>query len=216
MNDPYEVLGVSRNASDSEIKKAYHDLVKKYHPDNYADNPLADLASEKMKQINEAYDSITKARASGGSSYGSSSSGGYQYGSQQSASNSYSYGYGYQGSTGGSQYREVRSLLNSNRLDAAESMLNGMPNRDAEWYYLRGEIAFRRGWLDEAAQNYQMACSMQPGNIQYRSALQRVSGTYSPYRQTNYQQSSDLNDACNICNALLCLNCLCGGGGCGR
>ncbi|MBQ1405316.1 MAG: DnaJ domain-containing protein [Oscillospiraceae bacterium] len=211
MNDPYEVLGVSRNASDSEIKKAYHDLVKKYHPDNYADNPLADLASEKMKQINEAYDSITRARASG-----ASSSGGYQYGRSGASGGSYSYGYGYQGASGGGQYQTVRELLNSNRLDAAEATLNGMPNRDAEWYFLRGEIAYRRGWLDEARQNYQAACSMQPGNMQYRSALQNVSGAYTPYRQTNYQQSSDLNDACNICNALLCLNCLCGGGGCGR
>ena len=55
MKDPYEVLGVSPNVSDSELKKAYHALVKKYHPDNYANNPLADLASEKMKEINEAY-----------------------------------------------------------------------------------------------------------------------------------------------------------------
>ncbi|MBQ4302265.1 MAG: J domain-containing protein, partial [Oscillospiraceae bacterium] len=111
MNDPYEVLGVSRNASDSEIKKAYHDLVKKYHPDNYADNPLADLASEKMKQINEAYDSITRARASG-----ASSSGGYQYGRSGASGGSYSYGYGYQGASGGGQYQTVRELLNSNRL----------------------------------------------------------------------------------------------------
>ena len=76
MKDPYEVLGVSRNASDSEIKTAYRELVKKYHPDNYANNPLADLASEKMKEINEAYDAVTKARS--GQSSGSYQSGGYQ------------------------------------------------------------------------------------------------------------------------------------------
>jgi len=66
MNDPYSVLGVSPSASEDEVKKAYRDLARKYHPDNYHDNPLADLAQEKMKEINEAYDSITKGRTSGG------------------------------------------------------------------------------------------------------------------------------------------------------
>jgi len=65
MNDPYSVLGVSPSASDDEIKKTYHDLARKYHPDNYHDNPLADLAQEKMKEINEAYDTITKQRERG-------------------------------------------------------------------------------------------------------------------------------------------------------
>lgn len=199
MRDPYEVLGVSRTASDSEIKKAYHDLAKKYHPDNYTDNPLADLASEKMKEINEAYDAIQKGRAS----QGSYSAGGSSYSSYQSSSSSYS-GYG------SGQFATVRTYLNNNRLNEAEAMLNGMPNRSAEWYYLMGEISYRRGWLDMARQHYQTACSMEPGNLEYQRAIQTVRGSYTPYRQ-NYQHSSDLNDACNICNALLCLNCLCGG-----
>ena len=65
MNDPYSVLGVSPDASDEEIKKAYRELARKYHPDNYQNNPLADLAEEKMKAINEAYDAreATSARA---------------------------------------------------------------------------------------------------------------------------------------------------------
>ena len=66
MNDPYSVLGVSPNASDEEIKKAYRELARKYHPDNYQNNPLADLAEEKMKEINEAYETITKQRSGGG------------------------------------------------------------------------------------------------------------------------------------------------------
>ncbi len=66
MRDPYEVLGVSPNASDEEIKRAYRELARKYHPDNYQNNPLADLAEEKMKEVNEAYDAITKSRSGGG------------------------------------------------------------------------------------------------------------------------------------------------------
>ena len=199
MKDPYEVLGVARTASDSEIKTAYRELVKKYHPDNYANNPLADLASEKMKEINEAYDSITRARGQGGGqqqSYGSGAA--YQ-----------SYGSGRSSNSNGS-YAQVRSCINANRLDEAESLLNTAVNRDAEWYYLKGTIAYRRGWLDEARQNYQTACAMVPGNFEYQNALRTVQGGYTPYRQTNYQRS-DMDTACDICNALLCLNCLCGG-----
>ena len=76
MNDPYQTLGVKPDASDDEIKKAYRDLARKYHPDNYQNNPLADLAEEKMKEVNEAYDAITKLRSGGGGGY--SSAGGYQ------------------------------------------------------------------------------------------------------------------------------------------
>ena len=62
MNDPYKVLNVSPSASDEEVKKAYRDLARKYHPDNYHDNPLADLAQEKMKEINEAYETVQSQR----------------------------------------------------------------------------------------------------------------------------------------------------------
>ena len=70
MTDPYKVLGVSPNATDDEVKDAYRRLARKYHPDNYVNNPLSDLATEKMKEINEAYDEIQRQRKSGGSGIG--------------------------------------------------------------------------------------------------------------------------------------------------
>ena len=117
MTDPYKVLGVSPQASDEEIKKAYRALVKKYHPDNYVDNPLADLADEKMKEINEAYDTITRMRASGGTY----SSGGND-----------TYSSGYTGSSGAtSGYARIRDLINQNRISEAEILLDREPDKNS-------------------------------------------------------------------------------------
>ena len=68
MTDPYKVLGVAPDASDDEVKKAYRALARKYHPDKYRDSDLADLASEKMKEVNAAYEEIQNMRKNGGSS----------------------------------------------------------------------------------------------------------------------------------------------------
>ena len=84
MNDPYQTLGVNRDATDEEIKKAYRDLARKYHPDNYVDNPLSDLVQEKMKEINEAYDTIQRER-----SQAKSNSGGRRAGSYSTSDSSY-------------------------------------------------------------------------------------------------------------------------------
>ena len=203
MRDPYTVLGVSSNASDQEIKKAYRELARKYHPDNYVDNPLADLAEEKMKEINEAYEAIQKQRSGGGGSYqsGSSSSDGYQGGYQQQQQ------YG-----GNPTYARVRNLINMGDLNTAERLLDEMPQHGGEWYFLRGSIAYRRGWLDEAMQNYQMAVRMDPNNMEYRQAYAMMQQGGAAYRPAGYGAGGV--DAMDCCSSLLCLNCLCGG--CGR
>ena len=194
MRDPYEVLGVSQNSSDEEIKRAYRNLARKYHPDNYQDNPLADLAEEKMKEINEAYDLITKTR-SGGGSYNS----GYSSGSAYQRQN-----YG----SGSAELAQVRQYINAGDIDTAEQILQGIAQKSGEWYFLMGSIAYRRGWLDEARQNYQIACRMDPGNMEYRQALNMM-------QQGGYGYDSRMAgsqcDGMDCCTTLMCLNCLCGG-----
>lgn len=203
MRDPYEVLGVSSSASDDEVKKAYRELARKYHPDNYQNNPLADLAEEKMKEINEAYDAITKMRSGGGSgSYSSSGSGSYGgYGGSAYQQQSRDYG-------GGSQFAQVRQRINVGDLDGAEQMLQGIGSKNGEWYFLMGSVAYRRGWLDEAQQNYRIAVQMEPGNMEYRQALNMM-------QQGGYGYHPDMAgaqcDSLDCCTTLMCMNCLCGG-----
>lgn len=193
MNDPYKVLGVSPNASQEEVKKAYRDLARKYHPDNYHDNPLADLAQEKMKEINEAYDTIMKGGA-GSSSYSS--------GSGQSRS-----GYNQGGSYNG-EFASVRAAINAGNIGYAEQLLNASNNRNAEWNFLMGNIYYRKGWLDDARTYYQRAVNMDPSNNEYRQALNFMTNAGQAYRPANYGYSAGA-DACDICTMLMCANMFC-------
>lgn len=199
MTDPYRVLGVEPTASDDEIKHAYRELARKYHPDNYQNNPLADLAEEKMKEINEAYDQITKQRAGGGGHTASNSG----YKSQQSSYQQQSY-------SGGSVYQQARQAINLGDLGRAEQLLRTAPAQNGEWHFLMGSIAYRKGWLDEAMQHYQMACRMDPTNGEYRQALAMMQNGGQAYRPYGYGGGMD---ACDCCTSMMCLNCLCGGCG---
>ena len=201
MRDPYEVLGISANASDDEVKKAYRDLARKYHPDNYQNNPLADLAEEKMKEINQAYDAITKSRSGGGPGYPGSSA--YQ---RQNAGSGQYYQQQSRGSSG--QFDQARQCINMGDLNGAEQILQSAAGRSGEWYFLMGSIAYRRGWLDEARQNYQIAVQMEPENMEYRQALNMM-------QRGGYGYQPDMTgaqcDGMDCCTTMLCLNCLCGG-----
>ena len=197
MKDPYQVLGVSPGASDDEIKKAYRDLARKYHPDNYHDNPLADLAQEKMKEINEAYDTLTKNKRSGSYNQGSSStSGAYQ-----------SYSQSYTGADA-SIYAQVRSAINYNDLSKAERLLNTVTDRNAEWNFLMGSVCYRKGWLDEANTYFRNAVNMDPSNAEYRQALNFMSSGGRAYRPAGSGSSGDM-DPCSCCSSLLVADCCC-------
>ena len=195
MRDPYQVLGVPSTATDEEVKKAYRDLARKYHPDNYHDNPLADLAQERMKEINEAYEAVQsqrKAARAGGYS------GGYQAGYQS----------GYQ--SGGSRYQRIRMAISQGNLNLAEELLNAMTDHDAEWSFLKGAICYRRGWLDEARRYYQNAVNMDPDNQEYQRALDIAEGRSTTYRPEGYDNvttgTCGNGDCLRLCGATLCCN----------
>ena len=203
MRDPYQVLGVRNNASDEEIKKAYRDLARKYHPDKYYDNPLADLAQDRMKEINEAYELIQTLRKDGGKS------GGTNYARTEWTSDGFrAY------SETNTNFSRVRNAINSGDLNLANELLNSRTDRTAEWHYLKGVICYRRGWMDEARGFYTTAVQMEPDNATYQRALQTVTGG-AGYRPEEYKDVSTMgcNNSCSrFCLAWLCCS-LFGGGG---
>ena len=194
MNDPYKILGVSPSASDDEIKAAYRELAKKYHPDNYANNPLGDLANEKMTEVNAAFDEIMNSRR-GGSAYGSTS-------------------YGY--SQGSSDYSQIRSLIQSGNVTEADNILSQISEsyRNAEWYFLKGSVAYSRGWLNDAYNYFSRACSMDPNNREYAAALNQMNSQRGGYMNgspsQHYNTSSNPGcSGCDLCQGLICADCCC-------
>ena len=199
MSDPYKILGVSPDASDEDIKKAYRDLARKYHPDKYRDSDLADLASEKMKEVNAAYEEIKKLRENG--TFGTS-------GTSGSYGGSYSGG----GSSADPRYGEIRRLINMGNIPAAEQRLYAVAENDrgAEWSFLMGCVMVKKGSFVDAQRYFDMACSMDPYNNEYRAAQNelrnRANGYGGGYRTNN---SGGGCSACDMCSGLLCADCCC-------
>ena len=188
-NDPYKVLGIERTATDEEVKKAYRELARKYHPDNYVNTPLADLAEEKMKEINEAYETIQKKRKDDANRSSDSDR-------QYTSGSSY----------GRARLSEIRGYIESNNFYEAEIRLNSVPNaeRTAEWYFLKGVVFRARGWYFEASKYFDAACRMDPTSQEYRIAAESI---------RNYTASSGRSrneDAiCNLCCGLTIADCCC-------
>ena len=198
MNDPYKVLGVSRNASEDEIKKAYRDLARKYHPDNYQNNPLADLAQEKMKEINEAYDTINKGRAENSGYYENNSSG----------SGGFNGGFNGGGGNGNSNLVRARQAISVGNINLAESILNQNQDGSAEWFFLMGSVNYRRGSFEQADFNYRKAVELDPSNSEYRQALQYMQSGGNFYRPTTRQGMSS-TDPLQCCGNLMLADCCC-------
>lgn len=209
MRNPYEVLGVKQHASPSEIKAAYRTLVKKYHPDKYQNNPLADLAEEKLQEVNEAYDILTKNPAQEAGYYGQPQ-GGFQQQYQQQ----------YQQQSGGSQasdsnirkkYNDIRTALDAGQLVAAEQLLIKMELRDAEWFFLSGMLSYKKGWYDDALSNITEAMNMDPNNLEYRRIYQSVINSNGNFRERSQGQgyNSNMDDCTKLMQCYCCYDCCC-------
>lgn len=186
--NPYEVLGISPNATNEEVKNAYRALAKKYHPDNYAESSMADIANEKMQEINEAYDEILRMRAgekTGNTYTGSTQTNGF--------------------------YAKIRESINRGDYNTAESMLNDVSvgERNAEWNFLKACVLIHRGHYFDAMKFLDTACSMDPGNREYENMRQNVRNQANSYGNSNHHTTGGCS-CCDICSCLICMDCLCG------
>lgn len=184
MNNPYEFLGVNRNASEKDIMDAYRRIAGDITNANIPDSEK----TQRMNELNNAYDTVLNELR-----------GTAAYAGNQSQNNYNS----------GSQYSDVRQCINSGRLDDAETILNGVPSYmiSAEWHYLKGVIHQRRGWLNEAYNCYQTACSIDPSNQEYAAAFNSLNNnSRGGYRTSKKTRDTDV---CDICSGLLCADCCC-------
>ncbi len=194
--DPYKVLGVSPTDSDDAIKEAYRKLARKYHPDKYVDGDLKELAEEKMKEVNAAYEEIQKMRQGGGSS----SSGGNGGGSYSGRRN----------------FANIRRNINMGNIGAAEAELNSVDpgDRGAEWHYLMGCVLIKKGYYVDAQRMINTACNMDPTNSEYRAALDRLNMQARGYGGGYRTSQASGCSGCDVCSSLLCADCCCECMGC--
>lgn len=192
-NDPYKVLGIAPNATDAEVKKAYHDLSRKYHPDSYANNPLAELAEEKFKEVKEAYEEIMRQRQS----YGGYGSGNYYSDA------------GYSDTEEDIQMKNVINFINSGNFRQALDLLNTMGNRNARWNYCYAVANAGLGNTTEALRYAQNAVAMEPNNMEYKRFLNQISYMGQRYQTTGASYGRPNLSTGDICCDIMCADACC-------
>jgi len=212
--DPYSILGVNRNASEDEIKKAYRALSRKYHPDANVNNPNKELAEEKFKQIQAAYQQIMKERTQG-------YSGGF--GGYGSGRGRFEYGYGNRSNDAGYeedvQLRAAGNYIRSGYYREARTTLDNMNSElhNARWYFYSAVAHAGMRNTVAAIEHAQKAVELEPDNAEYRRFLTQLESGMNWYAQRQnsygYSAASTRNLCVRLCIANLCLNICCGGSG---
>lgn len=193
VTNPYEVLGISPNASNDEVKKAYRELSRKYHPDSYVDNPLAELAEEKFKEVQEAYDQIMKQRENGGYSY---QTGGQSYSSANSSQDTV-------------ELQAVRNYINARRFHEALNVLASISNRNAMWYYYSSIANMGIGNNLVAVDHAKQAAAMEPNNMEYVNYANQMQFRSQHYQNRGYGYGRTSYGTGDLCCDLWCLDTMC-------
>ncbi len=215
MMDPYQILGVSRGASDDEIKKAYRKLSRKYHPDANINNPNKEQAEEKFKQVQQAYDQIMDEKEKGYSSYGYSGAGGSSFGGFGSYDGSYGSSQG-QSEQYNMHLKAAANYINNRYYNEALNVLNQMEERTGEWYYLSAIANAGLGNNLMALEHARQATIQDPYNLRYQQLVRQLEsgGQWYQDMQTSYGSSVDMGSGIcvKLCLANLFCNLFCGRG----
>lgn len=236
MRNPYEVLGVSPQATDDEVKKAYRTLSKKYHPDANINNPNKEAYTEKFKEVQNAYDQIMEMRKRGasgstygpGSSYGQSSYG-QQYGQSQRTQysdfddifNSFFGGQYYQQnqrqeyqSQEDMYFSAVRNYIRQGYFEEALNVLSQISERQGRWYYYSAICHSNMGNNVTALEHARTACNLEPNNQEFAQLYQQLQSGRTQYRQRSTSYHNPMAAYSSCCYQILLwnfiLNCCCG------
>lgn len=199
MRDPYEILGSSPSATDDEVKKAYRQQCKRFHPDLNPDDPTAEA---KFKEVQAAYDQVMKMRQGAGSPYGAGGYASQQQGTQGNYGG-FSYdpfsgfgGFGdfFAGGFGGNPYSQqssepvemqaARNYINNGRYREALNALSQVAenSRSARWYYYSALANAGLGNTITAREHARQAARMEPGNPQYQRVVDQLDGQNQQYQ----------------------------------
>lgn len=192
LRDSYEVLGLSRNSSEQELRTRYEELRARYGEERFLFGDAGNEGARKLMELEDAWilisSDLEKARVS---------------------------------SQFGGDYGQIDNLIKSGRYDEAQRLMDEIKVRTAEWHYYQSIIYYKREWLRESRAQLAMAVSMDPGNAKYSEALNRLdsvmanpkadqTGFNGAGRGTAYRQDQSAADSlCRCCQIYCCMECLC-------
>lgn len=215
--NPYEVLGLNETATQAEIEEQYQILRDKYKLDMHCEGVTGRDAARKLTEVENAFSELS-ARFTHDEPIRTSEP---DYG-----------GYAPVDDTSDAEYAEIERLIKAGRINEADSRLNNISTRDARWNHCQAAIYYHQGNLEQAKQQLEMACSMDPTNTAYKNSLEKINrkiesrtagrsysnpSDSSAHRRSGYSRSySDPGDAraeedscCRACQTMICINCLC-------
>ncbi len=210
MTDPYQVLGVSRSASDEDIKKAYRSLSRKYHPDANVNNPNKAQAEEKFKEVQQAYDLIMKEKQQG-SSYDRYGGQGFGAGGFGGFSGRYTYGGASSDSGNSPKMQAAQNYIRNRAYAEALHVLNDIPfsERTGRWYYYSAVANAGTGNSATAIQHINQAVTLEPSNMEYRQFEQYLKGGGTWYTHMGSGYDKPYSNYGSYCASLIFMNLLC-------
>ena len=188
----YEILQVSENATDEEIKEAYRDLKKKYNEERWLDGEAGNNAARMLEKIDAAYEEIMRERREKSRNDG-----------------------------GKSAFDEVAELIRAGKIAEAQEKLDSFNERTAEWHYLQSVVFYKKNWINESKKQLEIAMQLDGGNQKYRDAYEKVRARADYRQETGGAENINPDPAADgqmggnwcancasFCYTFLCVNCL--------